>query len=98
MLGICNLSVHETLLIPVLMYGSETMLRKERSMIRAVQMYNLRGLLGIMRRMGKSTECMNKGVVWSEERIDEGVLWWFIHVERIENVRIAKRVYVGKYW
>ena len=49
-------------------------------------------------RMGKSTECMNKGVVWSEERIDEGVLWWFIHVERIENVRIAKRVYVGKYW
>ena len=28
-----------------------------------------------------------------EERIDEGVLRWFGHVERIEN-RIAKRVYV----
>ena len=25
------------------------------------------------------------------ERIDEGVLWWFVHVE---NDRIAKRVYV----
>ena len=39
----CSLSVlvlHETLLIPALMYGSETMLwkEKERSRIRAVQM------------------------------------------------------------
>ena len=29
------------------------------------------------------------------ERID-GVLWWFIHVERMENDRIDKRVYVGE--
>ena len=41
--------LHETLLVPVLMYGSETMLckEKERSRMRAVQMYNLRGLLSI---------------------------------------------------
>ena len=40
---------HETLLVPVHMYGSETMLwkEKERSRIRAVQMDNLIGLLGI---------------------------------------------------
>ena len=39
------------MLVPVLMYGSETMLwkEKERSRIRAVQMDNLRGLLGISR-------------------------------------------------
>ena len=56
MLGICSLSVlesflHETLLVSVLMHGSETMLRKqeERSRVRAVQMNNLRGLLGIRR-------------------------------------------------
>ena len=52
MLGICSLSVlvlHEKLLAPV-MYGSETMLwREERSKVRAVQMNNLRGLLGIRR-------------------------------------------------
>ena len=30
------------------------------------------------------------------ERIDEGVLQWFGHVERMERGRIAKRVYVGK--
>ena len=47
----CARVLHETLLIPVLMYGSETMLwkGKERSRIRAVQMDNLRGLLDIRR-------------------------------------------------
>ena len=36
--------------------------------------------------------------MWSEEgvdeRIDENVLRWFAHVERMENDRIAKRVYI----
>ena len=36
---------------------------KERSRVRAVQMDNLRGLLSIRR----SPECMDKGVVRSEE-------------------------------
>ena len=38
--------------MPVLMYGNETMLwkkEKEKSRVRAVQMDNLRGLLGIRR-------------------------------------------------
>ena len=35
---------------------------------------------------------MKKGV---DEKIDEGVLRWFGHAERIENVRIIERVYVG---
>ena len=34
-----------------------------------------------------------KGV---DDRIDEGVLRWFSHVERMKNDRIAKRVYVGE--
>ena len=33
---------------------------------------------------------MKKGL---DERIDEGVLWWFVPVERMENDRTAKRVY-----
>ena len=36
---------------------------------------------------------MTKGV---DERIDEGVLRWFSHVERMERDRIAKRIYVGE--
>ena len=31
-----------------------------------------------------------------DEKIDEGVLRWFGHVERIENDRVTKRVYVGE--
>ena len=44
---------------------------------------------------------MDKGVVQSDggiyESIDEGVFWWFGHMERIEKDRIAKKVYVGEY-
>ena len=48
--------LHESLLVPVLTYYRETMIwrEKERSRIRAVQMDNLRGLLGI-RRIDKAT-------------------------------------------
>ena len=62
------LVLHETLLIPVLMYGSETMLwkEKERSRIKVVQMGNPRGLLGI-RRMNR---VLNKRIreLCSDER------------------------------
>ena len=40
----CARVLHETLLVPVLLYGSETMLWKERekSRVRSIQMDNLR--------------------------------------------------------
>ena len=67
------------------------------SRIRAVQMDNLRGLLGI-RRMDKAPNAwirqlyvVTKGV---DEKIVEDVLRWFGYVERMENDRIAKRVNV----
>ena len=62
MLWICSLSVLEScmkhcLQVSVFMYGSETIIwkEKERSKVRDVQMDNLRGLLGIRR--------MDKGVI-----------------------------------
>ena len=93
--------MHETLLVPVFKYSIETMLWKEkkRSRIRAVQMDNLRGLLGI-RRIDRVPNAqirelcgVKKGL---DEKIDEGVLRWFGHIERMENDRIAKRVCVGE--
>ena len=36
---------------------------------------------------------MKKGL---DERIDEGELQWFGHVQRMKSDRIAKRVYVGE--
>ena len=34
--------------------------------------------------------------MWSDKRIDEDVIEWFSYVERMENDRIAKMVYVGE--
>ena len=62
-------------------------------------MGNLRGVFGV-RRIDKVSNpqirefCgVTKGI---DERIEEGVLLWFCHMEGMENVRIAKRVYVGE--
>ena len=69
--------------------------------IRAVQMDNLRGLLGIrgierVPNARKRELCgAKKGL---DERIDEGVLRWFGYVERMESDMIAKRVCVGVCW
>ena len=99
----CARVLHETLLVLVLMYSSETMLckEKERSRIRVVQMENLRGLLGIMgmdrvpnARLGELCG-VKKGL---DERIDEGVLCWLGHVERIERDKIAKRLCRSVCW
>ena len=71
--------LRKSLLVPVLTYGSETMIWREkvRSRIRVVQMDNLTGLLGI-RRMDKVPNaqiwqlCLVRKSV--NEKIDEGVL------------------------
>ena len=92
--------MHKTLCVAFLIYGSETMLwKKERFRIRDVQMDNLRDLLRI-KRMDRVPNArirelcgVTRGV---DERIDEGVLQWFGHVERMEKEKIAKRVYVGE--
>ena len=87
--------------MPALSYCSGIMIwrEKERSWIRVVQMDSLRGLLGI-RKIDKVPNTrirqlcrVTRGI---GEKIDEGVLRWFEHMERMENDRIAKRVYVGE--
>ena len=89
--------MQQTLLAPVLMYNSETMLwkEKERTRIRDVHMDNLKGLLGI-RMMDRVLNAWIRELCGAkkglDERIDEGVLQWFSHVEMMENDSIAMRV------
>ena len=99
----CARVLHETLLMPVLTFGSETMLwkEKERSRMRTVRMDNLRGILGI-RRMDRVPNAwirelcrVRKGL---DERIHEGILRWFDHVKRMERDRIAKSLYRRVRW
>ena len=84
--------------MPVLTYGSETMIcrEKERSRIRAVWMDNLRGLLDI-RRMDKVPNARIRQLCRVMKGVDKKIfLRWFGHVERMESDRIAKGVYVGE--
>ena len=76
------------------MYGSDTILWKEkwRSRIRAVEVDNPKGLLGV-RRVDRAPIAwirelcgVKEGL---DERIDEGALRWFGHVEGMERDRIA---------
>ena len=56
-------------------------------------MDNLRGLLGIriMDRVPMARIRKLCGVKKNlDERIDEGVLWWFGHVERMERDRLPR--------
>ena len=91
----CAGVLHESLLVRVLTYGSEAVMGGRR--IRVVQMENLRGVLGI-RRIDKIPNArikerrVTKG---ANVRINEGVLRWFDHVERVKHDRRAKRVFVG---
>ena len=81
----CAKVLHESLLVPVLTYGSEIIIwrKKEKSTIRVVQMDNYRGLLGI-RIMDKVPNARVRklyGVLkWVDEKTDEG-LRRFGHME-----------------
>ena len=77
------------------MYQFLTMLlkEKERSRVKTVQMDNLRGLLGI-RMMDRVPNARIRSLCGVrkdlDERIDQGVLQWFGHVERMERDRTAR--------
>ena len=72
------------------MYGSETLTwkGKEKYRIKAVQVDNLKGFLGI-RRMDRVPNARIRelcgGTKGVDERIDEGVLRWFFYVEKMDK-------------
>ena len=74
MLGICNLTLlHETLLVPILIYGNEKMLwKKERSRIRAVKMDNPREILDI-RRMDRIPNALIRELCGVKKGLDERI-------------------------
>ena len=70
----CDRLLHETLLVPLLMYGSEAMLWKEkaRSKVRAALMDNLGGLLGI-RRMNRVPNALIRELCRVRKDLDERI-------------------------
>ena len=82
----CGNMLHEALLMPVLLYGSETVIwrERERSRIRAVRMGNFTGLLEI-RRMDIAPNVQIKVLCrvakGMHEMIDESFLYCFGHID-----------------
>ena len=57
-------------------------------------MDNLRGLLGV-RRMDRVLNAHIRELCRVVKGVDESVLCWYGHIERMENDKIARRVYLG---
>ena len=92
-----KVGMYEGIIEPSLLYGCEVWSLKvrERKRMEAVEMNCLRNICGLtridrvpnveIRRCGKKVSV--------SQRIDQGVLRWFGHVERMGDERMAKRVY-----
>merc|ERR1712090_13213 len=93
-----KVGMYEGIVEPTLLYGCEawTLNVHERRKVEAVEMSCLRSICGV-RRMDRiaNVEIRRRcgKTVGVGERMDQGVLRWFGHVERMEGERLVRRVY-----
>ena len=95
-----RLAIHNGVLVPTLMYGSESWVWQKRheSRVNAVEMRSLRSMSGI-----KLTDRVRNSVIREKcglkesivTRVEKGMLRWFGHVERMDEARICKQIYKG---
>ena len=95
-----RLAVHRGVLVPTLMYGSESWVwqAKHKSRINAVEMRALRSMEGVTLkdRIRNSVIRERVGVkVDVVTRIERSMLSWFGHVERMDERRLTKQIYTG---
>merc|ERR1711872_65064 len=90
--------MYEGIIEPSLLYGSEawTLKLNERKRIEAVEMNCLRNIFGL-RRIDRIPNVEIRRICGKNvsvgQRIDQGLLRWFGHAERMGDERLAKRVY-----
>ena len=93
-----KVGMYEGVVEPTLLYGSETWVLNvgERKRIEAVEMNCLRNVCGVRRidRVSNVEVRRRCGKYRSvNQKIDQGLLRWFGHVERMGSERMVKRVY-----
>ena len=93
-----KVGMYEGIIEPTLLYGCKTwvMKKRDRKRIEAVEMNCLRNICGVRRidRVSNAEirrRCGKSGGV--SQKMDQGVLRWFGHVERMGDERLARRVY-----
>lgn len=96
-----RLAVHNGVLVPTLMYGSESWVWQKRneSRINAVEMRSLRSMCGLTLKDRVRNSMIRKHCGLKEDvvtKIDKGRLRWFGHMERMNECRVAKGIYRAK--
>ena len=90
--------VYERVIVPTVLYGAETwgLRESERKKLNVFQMRCLRSMIGVTRRDRVRNTCVIRertGMnVDLSGRADKSVLRWFGHMERMEEVRLTKKV------
>lgn len=93
-----RLAVHNGVLAPTLMYGSECWAWKKQSesRINAVEMRSLRSMCGVKLIDRVRNEIIREECGLKEDivtRIEKGMLRWFGHLERMDESRLTKGIY-----
>lgn len=96
-----RVAVHRGVLVPTLMYGSESWVwqKRHQSRVNAVEMRALRSMCGVklsdrIRNSVIRGKCGMDGDIVT--KIEKGMLRWFGHVERMDERRLTKRVYTKR--
>ena len=94
-----RVAVHNGVLVPTIMYGSESwiMQKKDESKLNAVEMRSLRNICRKSLRDRIKNEDIRRECDVEESvivKIKKGMLRWFGHVERMNDERLTKMVYV----
>ena len=89
--------LYQGVIVPTALYGAETwsMGSAERRRVNVLEMKCLRSMVGVTRMCRVRNEEVHRGAGVEREfagRVDQRVLRWFGHVERMNEYGMAKRV------
>ena len=95
-----RLAVHRGVLVPTLMYGSESWVwqKKHESRINAVEMRALRSMEGVTLKDKLRNSVIRERAGVKEDvvtRIEKGMLSWFGHMERMSERRLTRKIYMA---
>ena len=93
--------LYEKVIVPTLLYGAEAwgMRSAERRKVNVLEMKCLRSLVGVSRMDRVRNEEVTRRAGIERElasRADQRVLRWFGHVERMDDYRMARRVFMAE--
>ena len=93
--------LYEGVIVPTALYGAEAwgMRSAERFKVNVLEMKCLRSLVGVSRKDVVSNEEVRRRAGIEMElysRADQRVLRWFLHVERMDDYRMARKVLMAE--